>query len=337
MNIPAYKGARFDADGFCLAHSDVRLCRLTQNGQYKIVRKTCYKCGSAALMTDPHAQKTNVHGYKKKGVSHREMPSELLTAKGAGGDDGHRQHAKQRERSCPRQRARTLSPRRRGRSKSTPRSSPKKPLSKSHVMQRMATETIRDLIQIKPPFSRASSKDGDGRAAKKDKGRKHSNSTKGRAEDEKEGRGQSEALRMCEGVGRCRVHPEVQLSITRITTGDGKWKIVKEICPHCFPSSTPHPRMSSGCGKQDDDSDHTHPVTPPSTPETVKATLVSDHYFSRALVIHKSPVAEKTVCKDNARSILRNSTARIEKTTKKRRSSSKPPKAYKAWDSLPVY
>lgn len=76
---PAYKGARFDTDGFCLAHDDVRLCRLTSNGQFKIVRKTCWKCGSAALMTNPkpHAHRNNMHGYRKKEFC-REVPSELF-------------------------------------------------------------------------------------------------------------------------------------------------------------------------------------------------------------------------------------------------------------------
>ena len=40
---PAYKGARFNIEGKCIAHSDVRLCRVTSDGGYKIVRKSCYK------------------------------------------------------------------------------------------------------------------------------------------------------------------------------------------------------------------------------------------------------------------------------------------------------
>ena len=40
-------------------------------------------------MTDPHVQKRNVHGYKKKAVPHREVPSGLLTAGGGGGGGGN--------------------------------------------------------------------------------------------------------------------------------------------------------------------------------------------------------------------------------------------------------
>ena len=47
---PAYKGARFNIEGKCIAHSDVRLCRVTSDGGYKIVRKSCYKCGSTSFM-----------------------------------------------------------------------------------------------------------------------------------------------------------------------------------------------------------------------------------------------------------------------------------------------
>ena len=32
-------GARFDVDGYCVAHPTTRLCMLTDDGKYKIVRK----------------------------------------------------------------------------------------------------------------------------------------------------------------------------------------------------------------------------------------------------------------------------------------------------------
>ena len=55
------------------------LCKPTNDGKYQVLRKCCPKCGSAGLMTDKHASKTNPHGYHKKEVHHREVP-EVLTA-----------------------------------------------------------------------------------------------------------------------------------------------------------------------------------------------------------------------------------------------------------------
>ena len=96
---PAYKGARFDTDGFCLApNCNVRLCKITSDGQYKIIRKTCSKCGSAGLcMTDPHThthKKTNVHGYKKKAKSPRAVSSDLFGATEVGCASEHKRHMK---------------------------------------------------------------------------------------------------------------------------------------------------------------------------------------------------------------------------------------------------
>lgn len=48
---PAYPGANFDNDGFCVVHSTVRLCELREDGRYKIVRKLCYKCGNTAIIS----------------------------------------------------------------------------------------------------------------------------------------------------------------------------------------------------------------------------------------------------------------------------------------------
>eukprot|EP00970_Alexandrium_tamarense_P011684 scaffold2561_cov262-Alexandrium_tamarense.AAC.1 len=87
-STPAYPSARFDSNGYCIAHPSIRLCRLTNDGKYKIVCKTCFKCGSAGLMTDAHENKIAVHGYKKKGSKHREIPS-LLTASGGGDGASH--------------------------------------------------------------------------------------------------------------------------------------------------------------------------------------------------------------------------------------------------------
>ena len=73
-----------------MAHPKTRLCKLTDDGKYKIVRKTCQRCGSAALSTSITRVPTNVHGYKKKEVKHRELNVQgLLTAGGSHGSDAH--------------------------------------------------------------------------------------------------------------------------------------------------------------------------------------------------------------------------------------------------------
>merc|ERR1712194_701348 len=74
--VPAYDSARFDADGFCVAHSDVRLSKLS-DGKYKIVRKTCFKCGSASLARDVTSR-----GNRRKTVSSRDVPSEVVQSRG---------------------------------------------------------------------------------------------------------------------------------------------------------------------------------------------------------------------------------------------------------------
>lgn len=47
---PAYPGANFDDEGFCVVHNTVRLCELRDDGRYKILRKLCYKCGNTAIV-----------------------------------------------------------------------------------------------------------------------------------------------------------------------------------------------------------------------------------------------------------------------------------------------
>lgn len=92
-----YLGARFDVAGFCIAHPKTRLCRLTDDGKYKVVRKTCQRCGSAKLATSITRVPTHVHGYKQKEVKHREISQGLLTAGASHGSDFKihvRQHQK---------------------------------------------------------------------------------------------------------------------------------------------------------------------------------------------------------------------------------------------------
>eukprot|EP00580_Thalassiosira_gravida_P014891 CAMPEP_0201657708 /NCGR_PEP_ID=MMETSP0494-20130426/859_1 /ASSEMBLY_ACC=CAM_ASM_000839 /TAXON_ID=420259 /ORGANISM="Thalassiosira gravida, Strain GMp14c1" /LENGTH=448 /DNA_ID=CAMNT_0048134595 /DNA_START=238 /DNA_END=1584 /DNA_ORIENTATION=- len=80
---PAYNGARFDVGGFCLAHSDVPLCK-SIDGKYKTIRKICFKCGSATLMNNGHYQKKKLQGYRRKTMPRRGLPSELYTSSGIG-------------------------------------------------------------------------------------------------------------------------------------------------------------------------------------------------------------------------------------------------------------
>lgn len=41
---PAFDGACFDSDGFCLAHGDVRIAKRLEDGGFKTLRTTCYRC-----------------------------------------------------------------------------------------------------------------------------------------------------------------------------------------------------------------------------------------------------------------------------------------------------
>jgi len=41
---PAFSGACFDSDGFCLAHGDVRIAKRLEDGGFKTLRTTCYRC-----------------------------------------------------------------------------------------------------------------------------------------------------------------------------------------------------------------------------------------------------------------------------------------------------
>lgn len=89
-NAPAYKGARFDADGFCLAHSDVLLCKVI-DGRYKTVRKICFKCGSATL-TNKRRRRKNL--LQRSGRRRSPKPRDDTT--GVSGIGKGRRHAKKK-------------------------------------------------------------------------------------------------------------------------------------------------------------------------------------------------------------------------------------------------
>ncbi|KAL7546206.1 hypothetical protein ACHAWF_009544, partial [Thalassiosira exigua] len=62
---PAYKGARFDADGFCVAHPGVRLCRSTAEGNYK-------RCGKQPRSNrDAAADSSKANAGERRGDSGR--------------------------------------------------------------------------------------------------------------------------------------------------------------------------------------------------------------------------------------------------------------------------
>lgn len=48
LPLPAYPGSRFDADGFCIVHDTIRLCKVTNNvgtfTKYHVLQKVCPEC-----------------------------------------------------------------------------------------------------------------------------------------------------------------------------------------------------------------------------------------------------------------------------------------------------
>lgn len=319
-SIPAYKGARFDAHGFCLVHSDVRLCQITSNGQYRIVRKTCFKCGTAAFMTDAHMQKINSHGYKKKSLQQRGIPSKLHAATLY--VDKRKQHRSHAHHGNSNRRARTLSPHHRRRD--SPRSQ-KKTLSKSHVMQQMSNDQMKELMKIQPPLFAKSSSKGSG----------HNNATN----NEEKFANKDDRKRSYEGHGHCHAHPEVCLDVHRRVMSNGEWRISKDVCPRCFP-------------KVDiNDKNHTKKLgLPTSSPATPKSILCFDDYFVSALTLYDNKEVEQEVChspthfevteKRSNAMIMPKSSARIARADKKRREgrSHNNKVAYAAWKvPLPLY
>mmetsp|Transcript_38440 Transcript_38440/g.69284 ORF Transcript_38440/g.69284 Transcript_38440/m.69284 type:complete len:266 (+) Transcript_38440:209-1006(+) len=248
-SAPAYNGARFDAGGFCVAHSDIRLSRLI-NGKYKIVRKICFKCGSATLMNNGHSQKTKLHDYRKKS----NVPSEVITAGNSIRIDAGR-HAKRNERcnsreppvraerrniqdpharkqhsnspACKgdngRRRGRTISPLR----KSLPKS-PNRPSSWSGVVKKKVTdEKIKELMHLMPPLYRSSTKAHSSTRDRQSSGVKGSKNYKPRQPVKPE--------MPFDGNGYCRAHPEVRLA-KKNPKGD-EWEIVSGVCPQCCVSA----------------------------------------------------------------------------------------------------
>mmetsp|Transcript_11689 Transcript_11689/g.21078 ORF Transcript_11689/g.21078 Transcript_11689/m.21078 type:complete len:365 (-) Transcript_11689:61-1155(-) len=355
-SIPAYKGARFNANGFCLTHNDVRLSRLATNGNhYAIVRKTCYKCGSAALISNPHIRKkTGMHGYKKESATSRDVVPSEFRRSGGSGDYRHLNNCKmQDERGSARRRSRTLSPQNR-RDRAHDKSS-KKTLSAPYVLQiqrKLSNETIKGLMDIKPPFSNNSAMIS--RSSNRDKRQERSTS---------------------EVFARCCVHPQVKLSIRRTTSVDGKWQISKDVCPLCFPSSSTTHNTNNGLpplvgilkNGLANNSIHPRSTTPPPMPSMYQSppkstsraaiTTCADDYFATEMVVYEeasrhrqqrqhSPTSVLMKTTNTKRSnwrVLPNSTARIaraldrQKKEKRDEHPKQSQEVYEAWEALPVH
>lgn len=101
---PAYEGAKFDFNGYCLNHPNVRMCRPKQTPKkseepperpkitYVIVRKTCHMCGEHALRSRKKKSWAQ-HGRKAVKLALRKGPKGLMVgtdthAKTSGGHEG---------------------------------------------------------------------------------------------------------------------------------------------------------------------------------------------------------------------------------------------------------
>jgi len=260
---PAYSGARFDAKGMCIFHSDVRLCKVKDDGKFQIVKKTCFKCGTAGLIVkDCHKAKTRVHGYKAKGVPKRQQladklqglssrnldpktdeqrPLESKDSKGSSKGRSRRQKKTQTrgEQRPPTSRSRTLSPLRPKAQRSP------KPTSTGRGRRREMYDPIEYPI---PPLPLADTARTGIAIAFTPTSRKHGNtgacvyakSNKIQRDDRRTDLPGStsreikvEKISNGFGFGHCSIHPHVRLAIIRSTRGDGNWDIRKESCPLC--------------------------------------------------------------------------------------------------------
>lgn len=77
-STPAYPGARFNSSGFCINHNNIRLCTVTDEDKYKILRKVCFKCGSCKLRTNSRVN--SLHGSVKKVKPRCETPKGMIRA-----------------------------------------------------------------------------------------------------------------------------------------------------------------------------------------------------------------------------------------------------------------
>ena len=216
-SAPAYKGARFNSRGFCTSHSDVRLCRIAADGSFHIIRKTCFKCGSAGLAG--HAKKTKLHGCRKKPLPHRQVQSKLLSADSS---------TRSRRSSSPThkdgsRRRRTLSP---PVHKIYTQTIPSRPVSSSEIMKpKITAEKISQLMKLMPPLYQSQAS-------------RPISTTKEDSQQHTLPR-QSSTTTTTQKLpfdknGCCKAHPNVQLTKKN---PNGGWTVVSGVCPQCCVSA----------------------------------------------------------------------------------------------------
>lgn len=233
---PAYPGARFDAAGMCLNHSDVRLSVPTEDGKFRTVRKICAKCGTAGLHSK--AQKTRLHHQRKKVVPQRDLPCKPSSAAASDANsnstregstmkkpDQRSGRGRRPRRPTPvpvkgsHRRTRTLSPPR----KSEPKKSSRPSSAASGMKQQVTKEKIANLMQLLPPlYHPGSSVSGSSASLNPNSGQP------------KPARKATKQKMPFDEQGRCRAHPEV-----RVAKKDAKggWNLVSGVCPQCCVSA----------------------------------------------------------------------------------------------------
>ena len=243
MAAPAYNGAKFDIDGFCRVHADIRMCTVTEDGKYKIVRKLCSKCPNSGARSNSHRSK--LHGYRKTPIPQRVVPNQHQH------HHHHHHHATKssnathyirgeqikiidkpfnspppspRRKVGQRRRRRTLSPVRRSIQKGS--SVHKPPASTGTSCKKKVTEEkLRALMNLMPPLHCGPNSSKGVSSSRKDR---QSNGLRGSLQGKP---GQSYKAEMpFDGNGYCRAHPEVQLAEQNLK---GEWHVVSGICPQC--------------------------------------------------------------------------------------------------------
>jgi ribosomal protein S27AE len=85
---PAFPGANFDIEGYCVVHNSIRLSELKKDGNYRTIRKLCPKCGSTGMPAHNRPVTSRIHGYKKKEGSYGSGSNEL-SGSGSGSGSGN--------------------------------------------------------------------------------------------------------------------------------------------------------------------------------------------------------------------------------------------------------
>ena len=264
---PAYSGARFDVEGFCIAHSEVRLCKPTRDGDYKTVRKACYKCTTTAcalLINDDPKNSKKLLGFRKKPMHHRVVPNSvqvagnnqscisdisLSTASLLDGlrsiNGGHNKRygwsnttARRGSSSSkpPTGKVEKCSERRGGgRALSPIRNPPRSPTREpstpeSGKKEKMSEGKRRELINLMPPLCKMNTAGSSNRLATQP-----SSGTGVNKRSSNKSTVTRSKSRPYDEKGYCKSHPEVRLAEKNIKTG--KWTTVSGVCPQCCVSA----------------------------------------------------------------------------------------------------